>query len=220
MNELFAFDPDSLETVIVVLIKLGIGALLAGMVGYEREFHGRPAGIRTHMLVGIGTILFVECSKAFNEGDPGRVAAQVVTGIGFLGAGTIMRTGLEVKGLTTAASIWAVAALGMCVSIGGPFMLVAMAGTALTLITLVVVDRMEKYIMPQSDDRELRVILNEKADIAPVLSALTDAGVPLSEIQIRQTSPTVELIAHVTHGHDKVLAAVSALSSVAAASWL
>src|SRR5690606_8844195 len=117
-------NADSWREALGLLLKLGYAALLAGLVGIEREISGRPAGIRTHMLVGIGAALFSMTGEAF-AGDQGRVAAQVVTGVGFLGAGTIMRMGGEVKGLTTAASVWATAAIGMAVAVGGTFLIVA-----------------------------------------------------------------------------------------------
>src|SRR5688500_16023949 len=97
--------------------------------------HGEPSGDRTHMLVGLGALPFTEVGRGLG-GDPARVAAQVVTGIGFLGAGTILRMGAEVRGLTTAASVWATASIAMAVSIGGPFMLIAFLATVLALVTL------------------------------------------------------------------------------------
>src|SRR3954471_10979252 len=101
-----AFTPHSLDVATDVLVKMGVGALMAGLIGWEREKHGRPAGIRTHMLMVMGVILFSEAGKYFGAtSDPSRVAAQIVTGVGFLGAGTIMRVGPEIRGLTTAASI-------------------------------------------------------------------------------------------------------------------
>ncbi len=104
-----------LEMTAQVLLAL----VLAGAIGYERERRRKPAGLRTHMLVGAGTTAFTLASiSGFGAGlgaDPSRVAAQIVSGIGFLGAGTIFRSGSEVRGLTTAATIWMVAALGMLV---------------------------------------------------------------------------------------------------------
>ena len=143
------FTSDSLLAALDILIKLGIGVALGGAIGYEREVHGRPAGIRTHMLVVLGVILFSEVSRVFG-GDQGRIAAQIVTGIGFLGAGTILRLGAEIKGLTTAASIWACAGIGMAVSVGGPFLIVAVAATAMALFTLAVVENFERRIAPAS----------------------------------------------------------------------
>ena len=100
--------------------RIGLGFLLGGILGWERERTGRPAGLRTHMMVCAGATAFtiVSIYGFVDQGtvrDPGRVAAQIVTGIGFLGAGTIWRTPSAIRGLTTAASIWLAAAIGMFV---------------------------------------------------------------------------------------------------------
>jgi putative Mg2+ transporter-C (MgtC) family protein len=104
------------------LLRLLFAALFCGAVGFEREIHlgGRVAGLRTHMVVGVGSCLYMLISMALggSGNDPGRVAAQVVTGIGFVGAGTIIRHRDSVHGLTTAASIWAAAAIGMAAGLG------------------------------------------------------------------------------------------------------
>ena len=91
-----------------------LATLLAGVIGLEREFHGKPAGLRTYSLVGLGAGMFTLASiVGFDGADESRVAAQIVTGVGFLGAGAIFREGVGVEGLTTAAGLWAAAAIGM-----------------------------------------------------------------------------------------------------------
>lgn len=159
-----------------VLGKLGVGALLGGAIGFEREKAGRPAGIRTHMLLVIGVILIAEVSKHFGGPDESRIAAQIVTGVGFLGAGTIMRTGLEVKGLTTAASLWAASAIGFAVSAGGAFLLVAVMATLLTLFTLAVVDRIEKTLVPHAHAKDLLVRLDHRERVGELVGHLAKAG--------------------------------------------
>jgi putative Mg2+ transporter-C (MgtC) family protein len=106
-----------------LMLRIFLAFILGGVIGYERETTQRPAGLRTHMLVGAGATVFTIVSIYAFAGqgtvrDPARVAAQVVTGVGFLGAGTIWRTSSTVRGLTTAASIWLVAAVGMLVGSG------------------------------------------------------------------------------------------------------
>src|SRR5206468_4649217 len=112
-----------------VLLRLGVAALLGGAIGVERELRDREAGIRTHLLVSLGSALFTIISAyGFHEflatgasvvrADPTRIAAQIVTGIGFLGAGAIIRQGLSVRGLTTAATLWVVAAIGLAAGAG------------------------------------------------------------------------------------------------------
>ena len=102
-----------------ILLRLVIAAVAGGIIGFERKKVNKPAGIRTLMLVSVGAALFTIVSvEAFTEGDPSKIIAGIVTGIGFLGAGTIFRAENRVKGLTTAASMWAVAAIGITAGLG------------------------------------------------------------------------------------------------------
>jgi putative Mg2+ transporter-C (MgtC) family protein len=121
-----------------MVIKLIISAALGGIVGYEREIHERPAGLRTHVLVSIGATLFTLVSVSFNShvSDPSRIAAQIVSGIGFLGAGTILRQGNIIRGLTTAASLWTIAGIGMAVGTTG-WLLTYLAVVAAVLVIIV-----------------------------------------------------------------------------------
>jgi putative Mg2+ transporter-C (MgtC) family protein len=138
-------------TDIQIITRLILSVFLSSLVGFERELRGRAAGLRTHILVGLSTCLLMLVSVFVAQGfgnehifDPGRVAAGVVTGIGILCAGTIIRFGTSVKGLTTAASLWAVAALGLAVGIG--FYTAAYTATVLILMTLFVLSRFEDNI--------------------------------------------------------------------------
>jgi putative Mg2+ transporter-C (MgtC) family protein len=102
---------------IEVIVRLGLAAVLGAMIGLEREYRGYPAGIRTIAVVALGSALFAEMSPTFAPGgDTARVAAQIVTGIGFLGAGVIVREGFNVRGITTAATIWTAASIGIAVA--------------------------------------------------------------------------------------------------------
>jgi putative Mg2+ transporter-C (MgtC) family protein len=126
-----------------MVLRLLLAVVLGGIVGWERQMAKKPAGLRTHLLVCIGAALFTLASiYGFEGGDPARVAAGIVAGIGFLGAGTIIRSGEGILvGLTTASSIWAVAAIGM-VSGAGLYILAAV-GTAVMLIALRIFKRFE-----------------------------------------------------------------------------
>jgi len=127
-----------------MVLRLLLATVLAGALGWERHRAGRPAGIRTHALVAMAATAFTLAGVAFTEGsahDPLRIAAQVVTGIGFIGAGTIFRSQDHVYGLTTAATLWFAAALG--VLIGVNLVWVAIAATATAAILLIVVRRVE-----------------------------------------------------------------------------
>ena len=117
--------------------RLIMAAVLGGLIGVEREYHGHPAGMRTHLLVSVGaatfTVLSIEAFKGPGA-DPARIAAQIVTGIGFLGAGAILKDSRGIRGLTTAASLWAVSAIGMAA--GAAAWGVAVAATLIVLVSL------------------------------------------------------------------------------------
>lgn len=119
---------DQLE----IILRLLLAGLLGGLVGLERDLRDYPAGLRTMALVTLGAALFMEVSRI--TGDEDRIAAQVVTGIGFIGAGVIFRQGLDVKGVTTAATIWAMAAVGL--AIGRELYIVAIVATLVILVAL------------------------------------------------------------------------------------
>jgi putative Mg2+ transporter-C (MgtC) family protein len=123
-----------------LVVRLFGAAGLGAAVGFERELHGHPAGIRTHLLVSVGSALFTVLSIYGFPSTPGapvdptRIAAQIVTGIGFLGGGAILKEGLNVRGLTTAASLWSVAAIGMAAGAG--VWGIAIAGAVIVIVAL------------------------------------------------------------------------------------
>lgn len=135
-------------------------AMLVGLViGTEREYTNRPAGMRTHILVALGAcsvmvvgqMLFAHYSSFGANPDPARLSAQVITGVGFLGAGTIMREGTSVKGLTTAASLWSVACLG--IAAGAGYYYVALVGMVLIFITLTLLEVVQNKLVGAHGDR-------------------------------------------------------------------
>lgn len=119
---------------IEIVIKLVLSAILGVMVGFEREIHGKPAGLRTHVMVCVGAALFSIVSYMIGSGEPSRIAAGIVTGIGFLGAGMIFHTENRITGLTTAAELWVLGAIGMSVGFGMYF--AAIATTLLVMFVL------------------------------------------------------------------------------------
>jgi len=138
------------------IYRLILAALLSGVIGFEREAHGRAAGLRTHILVCVGSTLIMLTSLYIFDMyigrvplDPTRIAANVVAGIGFLGAGTIIRSGASVMGLTTAASIWAVAGIGLAVGCG--YYLGALVCTFIILTTLLVLRKVETKVPGTKD---------------------------------------------------------------------
>lgn len=172
------------------MLKLAAACLLGGVVGWQRETHERPAGFRTHILVCAGACLVMLVSigvgsPAVTGGprfDPGRIAAQVVSGIGFLGAGTILRQGNIVRGLTTAASLWAVAAVGLAAGLGGAYLVLATFATVLILATLSVFGHVERRLIAHRHLRDLRVVVPEGS--APgIVRFLSERGIGVRSIR-------------------------------------
>lgn len=131
------------------LISLVMATVLAGLIGYEREYHGHSAGLRTHILVALGSALIMVLSMyGFGDlnvdRDPARLAAQVITGVGFIGAGTIIQNGFDIKGLTTATTLWLAMAIGLA-SGAGQFLL-ATSGALVGLFTLTMLRKFEAFI--------------------------------------------------------------------------
>lgn len=132
-------DPELIRRLITA-------ALLGAALGFEREIRQKDAGLRTNILISVGAALFTLMSIEISgpSGDPGRIAAQIVTGIGFLGAGAIMRTDSGIQGLTTAATVWVNAAVGVAAG-GGEYHL-AFIATGITLVALLVLQPIERTI--------------------------------------------------------------------------
>lgn len=143
-----------------LIIRLVISALLGGLVGFERERHNRPAGFRTHILVCVGCSLVMLVSMYMGEvapgADPSRVASHAVSGIGFLGAGTILRYGNTIRGLTTAASLWVVAIIGLAV--GSGFYVGALVTTFMLLSSLYALRGVESYLSKTQRLRRMSVL--------------------------------------------------------------
>jgi putative Mg2+ transporter-C (MgtC) family protein len=174
------------------LVKLTLAVIFGGAVGWQREAQDRPAGLRTHVLVCVGSAVYTLASLSFTgpTSDPGRVAAQVATGMGFLGAGTIIRHGNVVRGLTTAASLWTVAAIGLCVGIGGEAFLVAALATVVVLLTLTVLRRAERRLLARA--RLARVTLRLTAGpgrIGEVKRLLEGRGAEVESLELSQIGP-------------------------------
>lgn len=177
-----AVSPLFWHQFVVTIVPLLLAALLGGTVGFERESTGRPAGLRTHILVCVGSalvmIVSIEMWK-FSQGavnaDPGRIAAQVVSGIGFLGAGTIMREGATIRGLTTAASLWVVSAVGLAV--GAQLYLPAILGVVIILVTLRSLSELEQRYIRHVGLHSLSIsVLDTPGRLAAVASVVARAG--------------------------------------------
>ena len=162
--------PSDLE----LLGRLLLAAVLGGAIGAERELNDQAAGLRTHMLLTIGACLFTLVSAyGFGAGprDPSRLAAQIVTGIGFLGGGAIVRHGLTVKGLTTAASIWATASVG--VAVGAGQYVLGIGGAVLVSVTLLGLRRLGALLQRWGVSREALVLTTRPGyDVKQIMEAV------------------------------------------------
>jgi putative Mg2+ transporter-C (MgtC) family protein len=175
---------------LVVAGRLSLAALLGGLVGLERELHHQTAGLRTHMIVAIGACLVMLLSLHMNDmsptkADPGRLAAQVVAGVGFLGAGAILRSGLSVRGLTTAACLWTVAAIGLAVGCG--YWKAAAMATGMVLTATYLFQKLENRISRARFLRRFVVHARESTGLVGSLEAILErAGSEVRELDIER----------------------------------
>lgn len=194
-NEIWNTVYDSINSIEVntlsSLYKLVLSLILGSIVGYERKRRGQPAGVRTFSLIAMGSTLAMILSiyvpqeyLGLKNGDPGRIAAQVVTGIGFLGAGAIIQMKGSVRGLTTAAGIWMVAAIGMAIGVG--MYIIGLLSTLLILIILIWLDKIEHKANLGTDMRNLRIKLDT------IIENINDYKRILDNYKIRITRFNVE----------------------------
>ncbi len=177
-------------TVFEVVLRLTLACILGGLIGLERESLNRPAGLRTYTLVCVGSALamIVSLDMYFQyyqtvNADPGRIAAQVISGIGFLGAGTIMREGVTVRGLTTAAGLWVVACIGLAVGAG--LYIPAVVTTIIILFILIYFIRFEQKFTGMREYKGLLIIIEDKpGQIGTIGSLLGELGVYIKNINM------------------------------------
>lgn len=180
-----------------LVLRLILAAVLGGLVGLEREISDQPAGFRTHMLVALGSCLFAVIS-AFGFGaflgtqppqvrfDPSRVAAQIVSGIGFLGAGAIIRYGMTVRGLTTAASLWVVAAIGLAAAMGAYLTATVTAGV--TLLALWGLKRIRPLLVRglKEEHEELVLDVEQGLQLDYLVRALDREGIGVEHLKVEE----------------------------------
>lgn len=170
-----------------LMLQLGLASLLGGAIGLERELGGKPAGLRTNILICLGSVLYTHLSIAMVGGasDPTRVAGQIVTGVGFIGAGTILHARGAVVGLTSAATIWVVAAIG--VALGSGFYLEGIGTTLITLAVLAGLGRAEKLIQRHSMRSTINVHARQGPSVVEDLETLVRrAGLEVIGVSSRQ----------------------------------
>lgn len=180
-----------MELDLVMFPKLLLAAILGGLVGYEREVHDHPAGLRTHVLVCMGSALVTMVSMSFSElgGDPSRVASQIVSGMGFLGAGTILRQGNIVRGLTTAASLWTIAAIGMAVGVGGSMLILGVVAAGIVFVTLSVMRAIEIPLARRAPHHlHIEIAANRLESYGVLTRKLAELGVKIESVACSEVS--------------------------------
>jgi putative Mg2+ transporter-C (MgtC) family protein len=184
-----------------IILRLLLSIVLGGVIGFERGRSGRPAGFRTHILVCLGSSLAMMTNQfiiqEYGTGDPTRIAAQVVSGIGFLGAGTIIVTGRhQVKGLTTAAGLWATACMGLAIGIG--FYKAAIISCVLIFFVTVVLHRLDNTMLSKSKVMDLYIEFNNSTSITSVADAIKSQMIHIDSIEILKP----------TYGNKSAIAAI------------
>jgi putative Mg2+ transporter-C (MgtC) family protein len=210
--------------------RIAVGAALGGVIGYERDRHGRPVGLRTHLIVAMAAATFMVISSQFVywqhygkddlvEIDSSRIAASVVSAVGFLAGGAILRTGATVQGVTTAAGLWLVTAIGM--SAGAGMFVISGAVTAMGITALTVLRRFEDKD-DQRISRRVRLVVANAEVLERVIAALKELGVTVSDFDYdrrlddekKRTEVTFDMSVHVKVGVSRVITCIEAVEGV------
>ena len=213
---------------VTILVRLLLATLCAGIIGIERQRKSRPAGLRTHIVVCLGAALVMMINQfLLDQGlttDAARLGAQVISGIGFLGAGTIILTGRsgkpQVKGLTTAASLWTSACMGLAIGCG--FYQGAVLTCAFALFAVSVLNRIDKYLYLKVRTLVLQVELSEPSALEAVCRALDGTSAEVHDIHVQKhhtagevvTVATVDLRLPNVHSKNETLVAVASVEGV------
>jgi putative Mg2+ transporter-C (MgtC) family protein len=188
-----------------IIIRLLLGTLFGGVIGFERQVHGRPAGFRTHILVSIAAVLIMLVSESYQylssidpsyiRIDPGRIAAGALAGVGFIGAGVVLKAGLSIQGLTTAACIWVVSAIGL--AIGSGLYLAGSVTFVITIFSLAFLRIVEKK-MPKLAYRFLTITADLNADEDQITSIIRKTDLSIVNIDYEQCTDSGIIIFYIT----------------------
>ena len=173
-------------TYLAVILRIILSIIIGGLIGLERGLKNRPAGLRTYMVVCLGACLIMLTNQyvyqVFGSGDPVRMGAQVVSGIGFLGAGTIMVTRRnQIKGLTTAAGLWTAAGVGLAIGVG--FYEAAIAGGLGVFFVMTLLQRMDRQVHSNATNLEIYVELDRQCPLGDFLRAVREQDIEIRDIQ-------------------------------------
>lgn len=205
-----------------LLAAAGLGSL----VGLEREIHGQPAGLRTHMILSVGAALAAIMSISYSQflsspdlpSDPGRIVAQVVSGVGFLGAGAILKFGVNVKGLTTASSLWTTAIIG--IACGSGYYYLAAFTSVLVFVILTIINKIETLFLPAYRSHTLKVTLRDRPGIVNCIrEVLADNKVKIVSLNASMPDKSSLKLSMIIRkplelGMDKVINLVNTLDEV------
>ncbi|MBN2453710.1 MAG: MgtC/SapB family protein [Candidatus Omnitrophica bacterium] len=211
--------------------RLILAAILSGAIGFEREFHGRAAGFRTHILLCVGSTLIMLTSMHMfdlyidrSAIDPGRIAAGVITGIGFLGAGTIIHSRASIRGLTTAASLWVVAGIGLAV--GSGLFFGSIVTTILTIMTLMLFSRFEHMMIRKDWYRTIAIETKEGIDqLKSIRAVLNEWHVEITDFEVDRSRDSVNMLLRLglkmhSHRHgNELIEDIGRLSGVTNVKW-
>ena len=211
-----------------VLARLALAAALGAAIGFERELREREAGLRTHLLVCLGSGLFTIVSAyGFREfltsgdavvrADPTRIAAQIVTGIGFLGAGAIIREGLSVRGLTTAATLWGVAAIGM--ASGAGYYSAALFGTAIVILALWPLRALAFRMLERARPEEQRIVVELTGPTSELLAELERRGAHVTHFETADEPDRRVVTLELDHVSEELAAHLADLDYVVGVRW-
>ena len=218
-----AFDGVRTLTPLAVVIRAVAAVIVGGIIGLERGMKNRPAGLRTHMLVCLGACAIMMTNQyvyqCFHTGDPVRLGAQVISGIGFLGAGTILVTGRkEVKGMTTAACLWASACVGL--AIGAGFYECVLLSVLIIFLTVYILPGVEYKILQMTRDMNVYVEFENPDDVGRISARIKAQGFIILEIDVErggeEKRPSAVFAIRMYHrrAHTQVLASISEIKSV------
>ncbi len=213
-------------TYLAVAIRILLAILTGGLLGLERGMKNRPAGMRTYMLVCVGSCLIMVTNQyvyqVFGTGDPVRLGAQVISGIGFLGAGTIVVTRRnQIKGLTTAAGLWASAGIGLALGIG--FYEAAVLGSVAIFTVITLLQRMDNNLHRKSKQLEAYIELSEAISLGDFLRTVRDSGIEIYNVQQEQSGDNEDknrayvatLKTKKRSNHEEILEQIADISGVA-----
>lgn len=200
MEDIFNFRDE-------MALRLFLSFVVGAAIGMEREYRSKAAGLRTMIVICLGSTIFTEISISIGAGSPDRIASNIVTGVGFLGAGVIFKDGLSINGITTATTIWIAAALGMAVGAGEYG--IAIAGSLIALLVLTLFEKVKLFISRRHQTRSYRIAYYDDGSFRPVLlDMLKQLGLDY-ELERESKDETVVVITYGITGREEKLNALN-----------